>query len=354
LLLIVTLFSVVYSQTLNLVLLKDSLADGAACLDGSPAAYYFRAGSGSGANKWLLNFQGGGWCNSLTDCLGRSKTVLGSSLAYPATENYDTGFLSTSQLINPLMYNWNVAYFPYCDGASFSGNNNTITQVSGTSLYFRGFQNLRAYLKDLNANHQFQMGTDYVIGGCSAGGLAVYLHVDWWRDNLPATARVRGLPDSGYFLDYNSPNFTPKFANDMRWIFKQQNVSSGVNQGCIAGAKDTSDCIFAEHTVPFIKTPIFPLQSRYDSWQIDNILGTKDDTEVNNYGTLFDTRFQAVAAGAPNGYFLDSCYHHCAQWNNIRIDTQLNSQAFGAWYNGATQDRFFQQQTYPCTACCTP
>jgi len=244
LLVIVTLFSVVYGQTLNLVLLKDSLADGAACLDGTPPAYYFRAGSGSGANKWFIYHQGGGWCNSLTDCLGRSKTALGSSSSYPPTANYDTGYFSTAQLTNPLMYNWNIAYFQYCDGASFSGQNDTITVVSGTSLYFRGFLNQKAYLKDLNDNHQLQMGTDFVIGGCSAGGLAVYLRVDWWKDNLPATARVRGLPDSGYFLDYNSPNFPPKFANDMRWVAKQQNVSRGVNKDCIAGSKDPSDCFF--------------------------------------------------------------------------------------------------------------
>jgi len=52
--------------------------------------------------------------------------------------------------------------------------------------------------------------------------------------------------------------------------------------------------------------------------------------------------------------FLDSCYHHCAEWNSIRINGQLSGTAVQAWYNGAADSKFFQQQTYPCTSCCTP
>ena len=50
---------------LDRVLLTDAAArDGAVCLDGSPAAYYWRAGSGSGKNSWVLFLEGGGWCCS--------------------------------------------------------------------------------------------------------------------------------------------------------------------------------------------------------------------------------------------------------------------------------------------------
>lgn len=36
-------------------------------------AYYHLPGTGSGANKWYVHHQGGGWCESLDDCLSRSK-----------------------------------------------------------------------------------------------------------------------------------------------------------------------------------------------------------------------------------------------------------------------------------------
>ena len=79
---------------------------------------------------------------------------------------------------------------------------------------------------------------------------------------------------SGFFLDFEGP---PHYHTGMTWAFYQQNSSSGVNAACIA-AKDRdrqSECMFAQHTAPYIQTPTFPLQSVYDSWQVgseDHIL----------------------------------------------------------------------------------
>jgi len=142
----------------------------------------------------------------------------------------------------------------------------------------------------------------------------------------------------------------------MRWVFQQHNASSGVNQRCIVSRPNSaSDCMFAEHTVPYITTPIFPLQSRYDSWQLDNILGTKnDDGLANAYGQLFEQRFAALNTLPGNGYFFDSCYHHCAMWNSIRIRNQLCSTAIMSWYNESPDERYVQNSVYPCAACCTP
>eukprot|EP01052_Picozoa_sp_SAG31_P011481 SAG31_NODE_651_length_13184_cov_4.999541_2_plen_127_part_00 len=68
----------------KITLLKDAAAaTGAVCLDGSPPAYYHVPGTGDGVNKWYVHHQGGGWCESMDDCLGRSKQPLGSSTKYP-------------------------------------------------------------------------------------------------------------------------------------------------------------------------------------------------------------------------------------------------------------------------------
>ena len=74
------------------------------------------------------------------------------------------------------------------------------------------------------------------------------------------------MPDSGFFLDAEQG---PKYHSNMQWVFTYMNSTSGVNDACIAGnAGNEWKCIFAEHTSPFIKTPIFPLQGEYDSWQM--------------------------------------------------------------------------------------
>jgi len=257
----------------HLILLEQSLKNGAACLDGSAPAYYLATGSGSGANKWYIHHEGGGWCYSTPECFARSKTNLGSSKAYGKTINTSKmgGYFSPDPKVNSLMYNWNKVFLAYCDGASFSGNNETVTMYQGHPLHFKGFRNLQAYKYDLDFNRKFRQATDVVISGCSAGGLATYLHLDWWREHIIHRTKVVGLPDSGFFLDFEGP---PQYASKMRWVFAQQNSTAGLNQRCIAANKASPNkCIFAEHTAPHITTPYFPMQSVYDSWQLSNVLG---------------------------------------------------------------------------------
>ena len=87
------------------------------CLDGSPAVFYFRKGTGSGSHKYFILYEGGGWCESEADCAGRARTHLGSSTGY--AEKLDTriqshgrgvptaGYFSTLESANPMMHNWN-------------------------------------------------------------------------------------------------------------------------------------------------------------------------------------------------------------------------------------------------------
>ena len=91
------------------------------CLDGSPPGYYFRPGTGTGANKWMLHLMGGAWCTNSADCYTRSTTVLGSSTQWPESAEL-FGFYSDNLTVNPDFYNWNAAFLVYCDGGSFAGD----------------------------------------------------------------------------------------------------------------------------------------------------------------------------------------------------------------------------------------
>lgn len=45
--------------------LTEAAANSSAkCLDGTPSLYYHRPGFDSGAQKWFVFMQGGGWCNT--------------------------------------------------------------------------------------------------------------------------------------------------------------------------------------------------------------------------------------------------------------------------------------------------
>ena len=61
----------------------------------------------------------------------------------------------------------------------------------------------------------------------------------------------------------------------MHTAFNMQNCSEGVNQACIKAMtpkNETWKCFMAQYTEPFITSPLFGLNSIYDSWQLSQIL----------------------------------------------------------------------------------
>jgi len=146
----------------------------------------------------------------------------------------------------------------------------------------------------------------------------------------------------------------------MRWVFNEMKCKPGVNQNCLSKNRlDPAKCMFAEHSVPSIETPLFAMQSRYDSWQIQNILGVDkgDSAKINQFGENFTRIFLStvVPSGSlRNGAFLDSCLHHCYFGkNNIMIDGVTANQAFAEFTFDRSIDAFyFQKNGYPCDQCC--
>lgn len=184
----------------NQTLLTSYVDQGAVCLDGSPAGYYLHEGD---PNKWIVAFQGGGWCTSDLDCLSRSKTTLGSSTQWPAFYKMNGIGLYNSTL-NPDFYNWTSLMVYYCDGASFAGDLTEPLVVTGTPLYMRGHRIVNAVLDDLTTRHGLGAAQEVIVNGGSAGGLAAQLHVDYIADVLKASnpsVRVVGVPDCGFFID---------------------------------------------------------------------------------------------------------------------------------------------------------
>jgi hypothetical protein len=73
------------------------------------------------------------------------------------------------------------------------------------------------------------------------------------------------LVSNGNLLQYVYPN-------QMKYVFNMQNCSNNVNQGCIAANPSAPHlCMFAEYSYPYINTPIFVLNSMYDSWSLMEI-----------------------------------------------------------------------------------
>ena len=135
------------------------------------------------------------------------------------------------------------------------------------------------------------------------------------------------MPDSGLFRDYQGCTVpgvchAPHYHDRLTWVFAQMNATSGVNDACVAAEEPTSNCMFAEHTMKYLKTPTFPLQSEYDAWQIIADLGVSNANRtmpiapeflplINEYGANFTAVVHKNLLSQPqHSIFLDSCYHH--------------------------------------------
>eukprot|EP00933_Yihiella_yeosuensis_P016135 TRINITY_DN13899_c0_g1_i2.p1 TRINITY_DN13899_c0_g1~~TRINITY_DN13899_c0_g1_i2.p1 ORF type:complete len:405 (-),score=56.28 TRINITY_DN13899_c0_g1_i2:221-1435(-) len=354
----------------------------AQCLDGSPGAFYlWKATKTESAQKWHVFHQGGGWCSphvpttqtsQVDNCYNRTFTGMGSSLKYVDGIPVGNGEESQNRdpAVNPLMHDWNFVYMPYCDGGSFAGRNLEVDTVNGKALHYKGGYILEAIIDTLRKEHGLNEVTDLVVGGNSAGGLATYLHVDRWAAAFPS-AFTAGLPDCGFFLDWSaSTPVVGTYASNLRYIFHKFNSSAGVHQSCVSARAmaggDPADCYFAEHTSPYIQSPIFALQSVTDSWQLSDILGNSVDAAVvNAFSKQLRSRILDTFLAHPgrSGFF-DSCAHHCGGWATFELNKIHPKDYFFDWYNSERKrweqglkpvftKSYWQGASFPCKECCS-
>lgn len=181
----------------NITYVENAVAKGAVCLDGSPPAYHFDKGFGTGINNWLVHIEGGGWCTNVTSCLARKKTRLGSSKLMVKRLPF-SGILSKQFNYNPDFYNWNRVKIGYCDGSSFTGDVEAVNPA--TNLHFRGARVFVAVIMDL-LTKGMKNAENALLSGCSAGGLTSIIHCDSFKALLPMGTKVKCLSDAGFFIN---------------------------------------------------------------------------------------------------------------------------------------------------------
>eukprot|EP01116_Phalansterium_solitarium_P011389 TRINITY_DN27049_c0_g1_i1.p2 TRINITY_DN27049_c0_g1~~TRINITY_DN27049_c0_g1_i1.p2 ORF type:complete len:433 (+),score=110.40 TRINITY_DN27049_c0_g1_i1:41-1300(+) len=339
---------------------------GAACLDGTPPAYYIRPGTPSNT-RWALFLEGGGWCWSIDDCYQRSLGGGGSSRFYgPQFEA--GGVLSADPAVNPDFYQFTAVFIKYCDGSSFSGFGSAPVPVPGhnAALHFRGRANLDAVITDLLRNQGMNASKEIILSGGSAGALATYINVDHVATLLPPTARFVGFPDAGFFLDHANVEGQFAYRSQLQGIDPVWNTTAArtTDVDCLAAQSpgEAWKCLMAPYLVAFIKTPLFIMNALYDIWQLPNILGldcwppncNADQAKLyQQYRLDFLAAFEGFTNDTRHGYYLDSCFVHeqnvdycstqslpnCRGWNVYRVNatdgTSLTpQQSFGDWYYG--------------------
>lgn len=267
------------------------------CIDGTPPAYYLKPGSGVNASKWILFFEGGGWCTSLDSCYERAGTPLGSSLTYPEQADWSSRDILIDDDTNPSFSSWTSIYYRYSDGQSRAGSAWDPVRVNGKDLYFRGLPNLLGLLQQVLAPStaggppSLLDATHLLISGSSAGGLTTILHADLIAETVrnAATAAgrsdaasivIKAVPEVGFFIDGASVwggerIMTAAYERAQTFSNITGGPSFAVNAACVAAnpsAAQRPKCFFAQHSYPFTSTPLFIVNSKVDQWQLSNIL----------------------------------------------------------------------------------
>jgi hypothetical protein len=151
----------------------------------------------------------------------------------------------------------------------------------------------------------------------------------------------------------------------MRWVYHSMDpTGASVNDACVTfmaqkfgtptgNRSEGWRCMFGATVAPFVKTPLFVLNSKYDTWQAGQIIGSRSspfDCGYNisgcpasmqkfwvDYGRLMVS--MADALPARHGVYLHNCQSHCQtgleQWNTDTVDGVHMHAAVSTWYAAA-------------------
>ncbi|KAI4319926.1 hypothetical protein MLD38_033464 [Melastoma candidum] len=367
---------VVYTNTtllVNLTLIPEAASTGAVCLDGTLPGYHMHRGHGSGANRWLVQIEGGGWCNTVENCIIRKSNHRGSSKHMERQLPF-SGILSEKAEENPDFFDWNRVKLRYCDGASFSGSG----QDEAANLYFRGQQIWVAAMQHLLS--QGMKDADMaLLSGCSAGALASILHCDEFRTLFPDSTKVKCLSDAGIFLDAVDVTGGRALRDFFAGVVSLQDVQKNLPTNCTSRLNATL-CFFPQNLLADIQTPLFLLNAAYDLWQIQSSLAPAtvsinaswqqcrlNHLHCNAQEIQFLQDFRKQMLDAVNdfsssnrsGVFINSCFAHCQTeiqdtWFSTSspvLDGKRIAESVGDWYFERTHVKAIDCP-YPCDKTC--
>lgn len=203
-----------------------------------------------------------------------------------------------------------------------------------------------------------------IVSGDSAGSLAISLHAHQFAESInPNQTQMVVFLDSGFFRDYGyeDDKFSMQqgsYAEQMKSIYEMSHAKQSLPVACIDEYQGTTDgdddaiskCMFAANHIPYISEPIFVIQSKYDSWQVENELGyyNNDTTataidDVNQYGSaLQDELMTAISSQRMvqpmSKVFLSSCEFHTALGGLFDSDEDLNKVWLKASADGTTMN----------------
>lgn len=264
----------VVSEKAPLTMLSDYPQ--AKCLDGTNAGYYAQGASNEDdALKWVIYLDGGGECDSESACLAQTDSALGSS-KYFANESDPSGWYLASDYCpyNPTFCGWNHVKDPYCTQDLHSGQVKEASEDTW-GLYFSGHLVLEAILDDLDKPpYNLIDATDIIVSGVSAGGIGVWMNVDYIASRYPK-ARVTAATIAGHYFYatyYEGENHTDSGGmadfRESAWPTTYALYDAFVDESCKSAFEEAGEspsaCMLSNNSYPYIQSDSFVIQSQTD------------------------------------------------------------------------------------------
>ncbi|KAJ0936843.1 putative pectinacetylesterase/NOTUM [Helianthus annuus] len=227
------------------------------------------------------------------------------------------------------LYNWNRVYMRYCDGASFTGDVEEVDHDN--NLYFRGARVFDAIVEEL-MSIGMKDAQNVLLSGCSAGGLASILNCDKFRGFFPQNTRVKCVSDAGYFPHVKDLSGEYRFEQYFDKIVTLHGSAKALPSECTSNM-NPGLCFYPDFAMPYINTPIFIVNSAYDTWQVSNMFATNESdpkgeftkckNDLNECSTTQLKRLQGdqysylisfsfdITFSSTEGMFINTCYTHC-------------------------------------------
>jgi len=372
--------------TINLTILPEKY-DEARCMDGTRSGYYYEASSqSSDSKKWVLYLFGGGECDNQYSCEYQLNTSLGSSKYFAPSYDSSSGWYLASDYCpyNQGLCQWNHVGVPYCSQDLHSGQ--VTTKSDDTfGLYFSGHIILKNILDDLDELHNLKDATEIVVTGASAGGIGVWMNVDYIKQRYP-NARVTAATIAGYYffasyydgVNHTEPGGMADFRESgIKAAYKLYNAY--VDESCKAAYEaknaDPAACMLSNNSFPYIDSDSYAIQA-----QSDQTVLTGHDCFPQDY--MFEAPEQQFIADWSNnmsvglapllsknhkiidnitdkrrtGAFSAACYIHGDFSHSKPLINGINyNQAFNSFYfNYSTVDQSNYKLADDCGVMCNP
>lgn len=287
----------------------------AVCNDGTPAIFMIRRNPAT--TRWVVWLEGGGNCFDGGSCRQRWNSTLGPSLMSSTTarDRADAGTLgfpgsgvfSNDPAENPALHDANVVEIQYCSSDLWAGDHDgdlSLPLANVGRWSFHGRAIALATLETLRNTEGFDEATEVVFGGGSAGSAGLYSLIDEMRELAPSSARVIGLSDGGFQINYPSYDPATRMEStasptplEIVAFTGHTNWGGMGDRSCDEAASTEIDHVFCrapEFVLQngHITTPILIVNNQYDHNQT-NRLGIADGIVTDADEAAFVHRFAA-------------------------------------------------------------